>query len=188
MVVSLQTPRAQKVGLICAFGIGSATFKTRFVLLVLLCPMLNTIDQTWAIVMPGLWILIEANLVIIMGCLPSMRLFLRHVAPRLVDESSMRSRSRKKGMGQDHSSSEVTELKTIGSKATKNRYDRMDDGHITLTSQEVTRAAWLDYHGSESGFVAPNERVQIVKTETTVIRSDALDKIDKSRESWRIGM
>jgi hypothetical protein len=130
--------------------------------------------------------LIEANLVIITGCLPSMSLFLRHVAPRLVGESTMRSRSRKRGTGKIRSSSEAAELQTIGSKATKNRYNRMDD-EIILTSQEIMRAAWLDDLNSESGVVVGVGRGQIIRTERTVIRSDALDVVDEGRASWRIG-
>ncbi|CAN9245055.1 unnamed protein product [Alternaria alternata] len=55
MVVKLQMPRAQKAGLICIFGVGSLTCITSAVRLALLFPMLQTIDQTWAIVMPGIW-------------------------------------------------------------------------------------------------------------------------------------
>ncbi|EMD96464.1 hypothetical protein COCC4DRAFT_204728 [Bipolaris maydis ATCC 48331] len=55
MVVKLQVPRAQKAGLLCIFGIGSLTCITSGVRLALLFPMLTTIDQTWAIVMPGIW-------------------------------------------------------------------------------------------------------------------------------------
>ncbi|KAF1362387.1 hypothetical protein EJ07DRAFT_12641, partial [Lizonia empirigonia] len=88
MIIKLQMPKVQKAGLICIFGVGSATCITSAVRLVLLFPMLKTIDQTWAIVTPGIWILIEANMVIITGALPTMRLFFRHVAPRLIGESS----------------------------------------------------------------------------------------------------
>ncbi|KAH6875140.1 hypothetical protein BKA58DRAFT_453973, partial [Alternaria rosae] len=140
MVVRLQMPRAQKLGLICIFGVGSLTCITSGVRLALLFPMLQTIDQTWAIVMPGIWILIEANLVIITGCLPAMRLFFRHVAPRLIGESTLRSsrnRSRSRGTKQHHSagggydvngSEHQSELKTIGSRTTKTmRYERAED-------------------------------------------------------------
>ncbi|KAF2026714.1 hypothetical protein EK21DRAFT_73583 [Setomelanomma holmii] len=94
VIVNLQMPRKQKAGLICMFGVGAATCVTSGLRLALLFPMLGTMDQTWAVVMPGLWVLIEANLIIITGCLPTVRLFLRHVAPNLIGESTLRSGDR----------------------------------------------------------------------------------------------
>ncbi|CAN9281845.1 unnamed protein product [Alternaria alternata] len=70
MVVKLQMPRAQKAGLICIFGVGSLTCITSAVRLALLFPMLQTIDQTWAIVMPGIWMQVflkSRNLILIIS-------------------------------------------------------------------------------------------------------------------------
>lgn len=50
--------------------------------------MLTDLDQTWAVSIPCVWILVEANLVVICGCLPIVRKFARHVAPKLFADSS----------------------------------------------------------------------------------------------------
>ncbi|KAH7095342.1 hypothetical protein FB567DRAFT_601183 [Paraphoma chrysanthemicola] len=188
MIVKLQMPTKQKAGLICIFGVGAATCVTSGVRLALLFPMLKTIDQTWAIVMPGLWILIEANLVIITGSLPTMRLFFRHVAPHLIGESTLRSQSNKKGTDYANGSAQLSELKTIGSKkGTKSAYNRMEDDNISVGSDERTAAGWHTDRDSERGIVAPIEAGKIMKTETTVVRSDVVDVDKRERESWKVG-
>lgn len=206
MIVKLQMPRIQKAGLICIFGVGSATCVTSGVRLVLLFPMLKTTDQTWAIVTPGIWILIEANLVIITGALPTMRLFFRHVAPRFIGESSMRTRSHKPGAsgygasgyaddyagGSKHLESE---LKTISSKPTRSRYNRMGDDEVSIGSDEV--ASWKNDAGSDKGIISlqpqglnrkpsKNGMGAIVKTQTTTITSELVPEADERerRFSW----
>lgn len=202
MIVKLQMPRVQKAGLICIFCVGSATCVTSGVRLFLLFPMLKTIDQTWAIVTPGIWILVEANLVIITGALPTMRLFFRHVAPRFIGESSMRSRSHKPGAsgynangygdgyagGSKHLESE---LKTISSKPTRNRYSRMGDDEVSIGSDEIS--SWRNDASSDKGIVASQEPIRkpstkhigaIVKTQTTTITSEFVPKSQERRASW----
>ncbi|KAF2443255.1 hypothetical protein P171DRAFT_433553 [Karstenula rhodostoma CBS 690.94] len=87
MVVGLQMVRSRKIMLILLFSIGSITCITSAVRVALLPPMLTTTDSSWDTVYPSLWILIEASLIIITGSLPTMRLFLRHVAPTLIGDS-----------------------------------------------------------------------------------------------------
>ena len=162
MIVRLQMPAIQKAGLICVFCVGSATAVTSGVRLVLLFPMLKTLDQTWAIVTPGIWILIEANLVIITGALPTMRLFFRHVAPHFIGESSMQSGGKQpgangSGYGNDYaggSKQHETELKTIGSSKTPrfSRYSRMGDDEVSVGSDED---CWKTDAGSDTDIVPP---------------------------------
>jgi hypothetical protein len=123
--------------------------------------------------------------VIITGCLPAMRLFLRHVAPRLAGESSMHSRSRKQGTGPDAVSTAPTELQTIGSKGANNPYNRMDDDHVSVDSDERTGAGWQGDQDSERGMVVPVGLGQIVRTDTVVVESDIADVADRDRGSWR---
>ncbi|KAG9186348.1 hypothetical protein G6011_02904 [Alternaria panax] len=177
MVVKLQMPRAQKAGLICIFGVGSLTCITSAVRLALLFPMLQTIDQTWAIVMPGIWILIEANLIIITGCLPTMRLFFRHIAPRLIGESSLRSRSRKQSSaGYAGGSHHHVELKTIGTRATNRNFEYVEDDTVSVGSEERTMAGWRGDRDSERGIVvAGNATGGITKTSSVVIESERLE-------------
>ncbi|TLD32550.1 hypothetical protein E2P81_ATG05526 [Venturia nashicola] len=89
MVLRLQMVRSRKIMLILLFSVGSITCITSAVRVALLPPMLTTKDASWDTVYPSLWILIEASLIIITGTLPSMRLFLRHVAPTLLGDSEV---------------------------------------------------------------------------------------------------
>lgn len=84
IIAKLHVPLVQKLGLVAMFSIGSLTLITSLVRLSLLPPMVTDLGTTWAISTPAIWICIEANLVIICGCLPILRLFFRHVAPRLI--------------------------------------------------------------------------------------------------------
>ncbi|CAN9280749.1 unnamed protein product [Alternaria alternata] len=148
--------------------------------LALLFPMLQTIDQTWAIVMPGIWMqvfpessLIEANLVIITGCLPTMRLFFRHVAPRLIGESSLRSRSRKQSStGYGGGSHHQLELKTIGSRATNRKFEYVEDDTVSMGSEERTAAGWRGDRDSEKGIVVAGNAGGITKTSSVIIESE----------------
>lgn len=86
VLARLQIPRLEKAALIAMFGVGSMTCVTSIVRLVILIPMLSDGDQTWAVSIPCVWILVEANLVVICGCLPIVRKFTRHVSPKLFSD------------------------------------------------------------------------------------------------------
>ncbi|KAK4504900.1 hypothetical protein PRZ48_002863 [Zasmidium cellare] len=131
MIIKLHVPIIQKIGLILMFGIGSLTLVTSLVRLSLLPPMVTATDTTWAISTPAIWICIEANLVIICGCLPILRLFFRHVAPRLIGESTETVASHPStslGKKPIHS---VAELSNLDNKerrqAAQHPYDRMNE-------------------------------------------------------------
>ncbi|EOA90941.1 uncharacterized protein SETTUDRAFT_102236 [Exserohilum turcica Et28A] len=87
----LQMPTKQKIGLTIMFAIGSITMVTSIIRLVVLMPALTNPDQTWVIGVGSLWIIVEANLFVICCCLPTLRRFFRHVAPRLIGEGSRQS-------------------------------------------------------------------------------------------------
>ncbi|KAH6614189.1 hypothetical protein C7974DRAFT_444198 [Boeremia exigua] len=87
MVMGLQTSKSRKVMLVLLFSVGLITCITSAVRVALLPPMLTSKDSSWDTVYPSLWILIEASLIIITSTLPTMRLFLHHVAPTLVGET-----------------------------------------------------------------------------------------------------
>ncbi|KAH7084862.1 hypothetical protein BKA63DRAFT_498353 [Paraphoma chrysanthemicola] len=84
----LQMPMKQKVGLTIMFAVGSITIVTSIVRLVVLIPALTSMDQPWVIGVGTLWIFIEANLLVICACLPTLRRFFKHVAPRFIGEDS----------------------------------------------------------------------------------------------------
>jgi hypothetical protein len=102
-----------------------------------------------------------------------MRLFFRHVAPRLIGESSLRSRSRKQSNGgsQHHQS----ELKTIGSKHTKKTYDRMDDDVVSVGSEERATAGWHGDKDSERCIVSSTALGRITKTQSVVADNEVAD-------------
>ncbi|KAK9799146.1 putative Integral membrane protein [Seiridium cardinale] len=56
--------------------------------------MLTSQDQTWTISFAGMWIVIEANLLVICVAMTTLRKFFRHVAPTLMGSSQHGSRSR----------------------------------------------------------------------------------------------
>jgi hypothetical protein len=105
-----------------------------------------------------------------------MRLFFRHVAPRFIGESSLRSgcRSRKQSNGSElHHQSE---LKTIGSKHTKkSAYDRMDDDAVSVGSEERATAGWRWDKDLGRGIVPSMGLGVITKTQSVVIDSEAID-------------
>ncbi|KAJ8109483.1 hypothetical protein OPT61_g7428 [Boeremia exigua] len=87
MVLGLQMSKSRKVMLVMLFSVGSITCITSAVRVALLPPMLTSKDSSWDTVYPSLWILIEASLIVITGTLPTMRLFLKHIAPSLIGET-----------------------------------------------------------------------------------------------------
>ncbi|KAI7159474.1 hypothetical protein KC349_g4108 [Hortaea werneckii] len=116
MVFHLQMSRAQKMGLLIMFVVGSLTCITSIVRLALLPPMVTDTDTSWAVSYPAQWISIEASLVVICGSLPTLRKFFKHFTPDLMGRSSRSrrnasrsstgSRSRRRG---------PSELMTFGS-------------------------------------------------------------------------
>ncbi|KAH7191181.1 hypothetical protein DER44DRAFT_815695 [Fusarium oxysporum] len=77
-IFGLQMSARQKLGLVGLFAIGSITLITSIVRLVLLLPSLSNSDQSWSLAEGCLWVIIEANLLIMCGSLPTLRVFLKH--------------------------------------------------------------------------------------------------------------
>ncbi|KAF5619825.1 integral membrane protein PTH11 [Fusarium tjaetaba] len=121
MILQLQMPRRQKVGLVVLFVIGSATLVTSVVRLVLLVPIVDANDYTWVFSSAVVWIFVEANLLIICASLTTLRRFFIHVAPKFIGErgSSVQYSTTSKGTRQHP-------FQTIGSIRNKPRKDRLD--------------------------------------------------------------
>ncbi|EXA31474.1 hypothetical protein FOVG_17251 [Fusarium oxysporum f. sp. pisi HDV247] len=85
-IVGLQMSTRQKFGLAGLFAISSITLITSIVRLVL--PSLSNPDQSWSLAEGCLWVIIEANLLIMCGSLLTFRVFLKHVAPRVPGDRS----------------------------------------------------------------------------------------------------
>ncbi|KAF5539722.1 integral membrane protein PTH11 [Fusarium napiforme] len=121
MILQLQMPRRQKVGLVVLFVIGSATLVTSVVRLVLLVPIVDANDYTWVLSSAVVWIFVEANLLIICASLTTLRRFFIHVAPKFIGErgSSVQYSATSKGTRQHP-------FQTIGSIRNKTRKGRLN--------------------------------------------------------------
>lgn len=121
---------------------------TSLIRLVLMPPLVKALDLSWALATPAAWICIEGNLVIICGCLPILRLFLRHVAPRLIGENpdgTARGRT-----GHVTGSSELSTLER--SKRNVRNYSRMN--------KDLADETHLDHDdGSEILINAPSSKI-----------------------------
>ncbi|TQN64198.1 Satratoxin biosynthesis SC1 cluster protein 4 [Colletotrichum shisoi] len=125
IVVKLQIPRRQKIGLFFIFAVGSLTVVTSVVRVSLLPAMLTSTDQSWVISWASLWIIVEANLIVICAALPTLRKFFRHVAPKIIGESTYGKGT--KTMGRNGSKT-VSRLTIGGTNGTRNRaeYSQFD--------------------------------------------------------------
>lgn len=71
---------------------------------------------------------------------------------------------------------------------TKDPYKRMGDvDGVSLGSDEGPDAGWQGDSHSERAIVPLAGKGAIVKTETTVVRSEAISPAHKGRESWSPG-
>ncbi|PTU22107.1 hypothetical protein P175DRAFT_0516082 [Aspergillus ochraceoroseus IBT 24754] len=89
IIRELRLPFLQRLGVICLFGIGGLTIITSIIRIATLIPFLVSDDQTYTIAVPIVLIFIEGNFIIICGCLPYLRHFLRHHPPRRVRGSRL---------------------------------------------------------------------------------------------------
>ncbi|OQE07299.1 hypothetical protein PENVUL_c014G06978 [Penicillium vulpinum] len=92
LVVGLQMPGIQKVYLLLVFIIGCATVVTSILRLATLVPFLTASDITHDLAWPQLWINVEANLIVICPCLPSLRQLMRYHAPGWMGEAGSSAR------------------------------------------------------------------------------------------------
>ncbi|KAF2217241.1 hypothetical protein CERZMDRAFT_11067, partial [Cercospora zeae-maydis SCOH1-5] len=86
MLLRLQIPTIQKIGVVLIFSVGSVTMATSLVRLSIMPPLIVMTDMPWSLSVPATWICVEGSLIIICGCLPILRLFLKHTCPRLIRE------------------------------------------------------------------------------------------------------
>ncbi|TLS25295.1 hypothetical protein PpBr36_06835 [Pyricularia pennisetigena] len=109
MVLKLQLSWRKKAGLFCLFFIGSATVITSVVRLILLIQILTEIDQPWSSGFVTIWILVEANLLIMCACMSTLRHFILHVRP-----STFSSKRGKTDDNTNKSGDDFMQLRTIG--------------------------------------------------------------------------
>ncbi|KAI1371492.1 hypothetical protein F4677DRAFT_450316 [Hypoxylon crocopeplum] len=180
-VIGLQLSIRQKVGLLGMFAIGSVTFVTSVVRLVLLLPGLGNTDQPWALAEGCLWVNVESNLLIMCGSLPTFRVFLNHVAPRLLGDRSRRDSSAQVESGKTY------DLRTFGGSGggstPRRRFDTLvelehyDHFNRTKLRPEDTGRTDVTIYGGQGDRISVCSRIKgdtaseeaILQTRTTTI-------------------
>jgi hypothetical protein len=131
MALNLQMPWQQKAGLIGLFIIGGITILTSAVRLYVIITQIDLPDQAWGIGPAAYWLLLEGHLALWCATLTSVRMFVKHVAPRVIGENS--SRFKKSESKKDQS--RASPLVTFGSKPINRsrKYDRFDTEYAMET-------------------------------------------------------
>lgn len=116
---------------------------------VVLPTLLTTTDSSWDVAYASMLIVVEANLIIVCSMLPTLRKFFRHVAPKIIGESSYGGRSNNKSAGNGFSSKSPAII-TFGSIPSSNKglgnrgyakFDRAGDEYaIALNTIGGTKA------------------------------------------------
>ncbi|OLN96264.1 hypothetical protein CCHL11_04418 [Colletotrichum chlorophyti] len=172
IVIKLQIPRKQKIGLFFIFAVGSMTVVTSIVRVSLLPAILKSMDQTWVISYASLWIIVEANLLVICAALPTLRRFFRDVVPKIIGESTYGKASKKSGTG----SKAMSRLTIGGTNATRHckEYSQFNDNNSSeafsmsnigpsravITGLKGEDVAWNGDDSSEKAIVHGNTIVQ----------------------------
>ncbi|KAM0329308.1 hypothetical protein ACHAQA_004613 [Verticillium albo-atrum] len=151
LVIKLQIPRQQKIGLAVILGLGLFACVSSIIRITYIPQMLVSEDPTWAITGAMYWSVIETNVGILAASIPSYKAIAKRYAPRLLGTSSNGSRKRSvfkmmKGVGNSHSTGG-----DIKPQSTKPGFSKFDT-HIT------------DDNSSEEVLFTPNGRIG-VKTE-----------------------
>ncbi|KAI0007174.1 hypothetical protein F4779DRAFT_523551 [Xylariaceae sp. FL0662B] len=122
-VLGLNMSNKQKAGLLAWFGIGTVTLAAACMRLKSLLSMLTSMDTPWTMAEAMLWLVIESNLIILCGCLPTFRLWLRTVFPQSATKGSYNNKHSGNSAGQAHP------LRTFGAGSTrpKHQFDTIAD-------------------------------------------------------------
>ncbi|KAG7128544.1 Satratoxin biosynthesis SC1 cluster protein 4 like [Verticillium longisporum] len=94
LVVKLQIPRQQKIGLAVILGLGLFACVSSIIRITYIPQMLVSDDPTWAITGAMYWSVIETNIGILAASIPSYKAIAKRYAPRLLGTSSNGSHKR----------------------------------------------------------------------------------------------
>ncbi|KAI6093055.1 hypothetical protein F4821DRAFT_221985 [Hypoxylon rubiginosum] len=159
-VIGLHLSIRHKVGLVGMFAIGSVTLVTSVVRLVLLLPGLGNKDQPWALAEGCLWVNVESNLLIMCGSLPTLKIFLNHVAPRI-----LKDRSKKESSGPGSSSNYNLRTFGQGSITPRRKFDtlvELEHDQFDRSQFRPTETGQTDVviHGGQADKASVNSRVK----------------------------
>ena len=168
------------------FSIGSLTMVTSIIRLTLMPPLIANLDMSWALATPATWICIEGNLVIICGCLPILRLFCRHVCPRLIGEYGNTSGSARPGGSNrpDNGSAELSNLEKK-SRIRSQHYAKMNDmtQGDTLVDQDDGSDKYIIEHGAKGGNVMV-DTIEVIPQERERSDSAAFEEVEMSPKPY----
>ncbi|KAK8066072.1 hypothetical protein PG997_012819 [Apiospora hydei] len=127
-VLGLQMSAKRKAALLAWFGIGTITLAAAIMRLHSLLSMITNPDTPWTMADAMLWLVVESNLIVLCGCLPTLRVFVLHVTSKLRRTDEAQSQSRGKGYrggGGGGSSSDrgSHKLRTFGAGSTRKEFD-----------------------------------------------------------------
>lgn len=127
IVLRLQMSWKQKAAVGAWFGTGIITLIAALARLWILVPTMKKTDTTFVLADGTLWLIVEANLITICGSLPTFRIFLNHVSPKILGESSFAT-GRSAGDKGGSSAKMRYAMRTFGSSQTKRRqFDTIDE-------------------------------------------------------------
>ncbi|KAF7554020.1 hypothetical protein G7Z17_g3227 [Cylindrodendrum hubeiense] len=183
MVIKLQIPRRQKIGLLGIFCIGSLTIITSIARVYILPSLLTDADGTWVVSWASVWTIVEANMIITCASTPTLKKFFKHVAPKIIGESRYGSKTRTNEISQPPSRAIVPSSQ---SRRDRNNYSQFDpeeragnDAYIMgpVTGRQDLRimgghaeeaVGWGDTD-SEKGIVEAPPNKSILQTTTVTV-------------------
>ncbi|KAK8058962.1 hypothetical protein PG994_009410 [Apiospora phragmitis] len=128
-VLGLQMSAKHKAALLAWFGIGTVTLAAAIMRLHSLLSMVTSPDTPWTMADAMLWLVIESNLIVLCGCLPTLRVFVLHIRTKFRPTEGTQGQSRSKGyrggVGVGGSSSDrgSHKLRTFGAGSTRKEFD-----------------------------------------------------------------
>ncbi|KAE9969553.1 hypothetical protein EG327_010576 [Venturia inaequalis] len=155
-ILGLQMSRKAKAGVIAWFGVGLITLAMSVMRLVSLLGQLHSSDIPWLMPEAMLWVAVESNLIIICGCLPTFRIFLRIGAQRKAKSSAASSGAGKNFGLQTFSQRDRRSRRRFDTIAEIDAIDDMDlkdnakDYRATVSAYT---AEGSDYNGSDGEIV-----------------------------------
>ncbi|KAK7935419.1 hypothetical protein PG985_000914 [Apiospora marii] len=135
-VLGLQISAGRKAALLAWFGLGTVTLAAAIMRLLSLLSMTADPDTPWTMADAMLWLVVESNLIVLCGCLPTFRDFVLHVMSKLgrsdeskgsghnSNSSNNNNNNRKyRVSGNSSSNQESHKMHTFGAGSTRQEFD-----------------------------------------------------------------